>query len=170
MSRYYYSREDVQTHYGSDRPAVNVKVSRSLADGYRDFQRYEPDADERFTLEWIEETFSDEYLDGLFWMTCEHEWEMVEQDAETVFGSGVTVERDGRSGGWAVVHGLGDIEEWDAIAIAKWRRFERYAKLLASDVPYQMVASLFYNEFERWAEEESERIGDEAFAPETITA
>jgi hypothetical protein len=122
--------------------------------------------DPRFTLEWVREHLSDNHLDELFWETCRNEWEMIEQDAEEIFGSHVSVEQDGRSGGWAVVTGLGDIEEWDAVMIAKWRRFEKYTKAIAKDIPYQCLASIAMNEFEAWTLEESERLGADAFAPE----
>ncbi len=42
MSGRSYSRENVETHYGSDRPAVNIKVYGDLSDGFQDFRKYEP--------------------------------------------------------------------------------------------------------------------------------
>lgn len=155
-----YSRDDVQTHYGSDRPAVNVKVYTGPREAWLDWARYEPDADPRFTEEWVEEHISEQTLDSLFWLTCEFEWEMVEQDATEIFGSHVRVEQDGRSGGWAVVAGLPEIEEWDAVALAKWRRFERVARAIAADIPYQILSSVYLNDFEAWKDEEMERNGD----------
>lgn len=165
-----YSRDDVQTHYGSDRPAVNVKVYGNLSDGFRDLAKYASadfgEIPEGFTEEWVRETFSDDYLDESFWMTCRFEWEMVEQDAEEIFGKGTTLEQDGRSGGWAVVTSLPPIEEWDAIMLGKWRRFEKYAQAIAADVPYQMVSGLLMNEWEwRVAEEaESQRAANQDIA------
>lgn len=163
MSRRGYSREDVETHsdgFGRDRrPAVNVKVYGSVWDVFAKLEKAsDVDIDDaRFTREWFEAHVSDEALDALFWHVCESEFEMVEQDAREIFGAHVKVWQEGRSGGWAVVDGLADLDEWDAVALAKWRKFERWAKLYAADVPYQMVASVFYNEFAVWSDE-----GDDA--------
>ncbi len=148
-----YTRDDVQTHYGSDRPAVNVKIYRDLSDGFRDLSKYGDDAPEGFTEEWVRETFSDQYLDEVFWITCGWEFEYLESWAtspdDALFPDHhVTLEQDGRSGGWVVVTGLPDIEEWDAILLARWRKFERIARELADDIPYQWVTSLLYNEWE----------------------
>lgn len=64
MTRRFYSREDVETHYGSDRPAVNVKVYESLEDGFTArFGGYEPEADADFTLEWIRGNVDDGLVD-----------------------------------------------------------------------------------------------------------
>jgi len=165
----YYTRDDVELRYvhGEHYPTVNVKVYTGPREAWRDWARYETDADPRFSEEWVEENISDEYLDGLFWRTCEWEWEQIEQDLEEVYpGQRLSVERHGRCGGWAVVRGLDSVEEWDAIAVARWRRFERYAKQIAAGIPFQMLQSLYLNEFEVWRDEESERLGAEAFSPE----
>jgi hypothetical protein len=165
-----YRRDDVEQHesdrYGRLYPAVNVKVYQSLSDGYRAFHESEPDHDPRFTLDWIEEHVSDESGDALFWMTCENEWEQVEQDAREILGASVT--RAGRSGGWAVVTDLPDLDGWDAVQLARWRKFERYAKGIARGVMEQLVYSIYLNDFECWKEEASEQLGAEAFAPEQL--
>lgn len=147
MRRRGYSRDDVETRSGS--PAVKVKVYGSLSDGFAAFAKSEPDASPRFTEDWVRENFDDEYLDRLFWNTCEWEWEQLEQDAVEILGvSPRDVSREGRSGGWCVVGGLPDVSEWDAVRLAKWRKFERYAQGLASGIPCQMVSSLYFNEWE----------------------
>jgi len=139
------TKDDVEQYSG--RPAVNVKVYKNVHDVKL------PDTAEfnvHLTHEWIERHVSDEYMDGLFWLICEDEFEQVQQDAADIFGAGVTVERAGRSGGWAVVHGLEDVEDWDAVMLAKWRKFAKYARAIADDVPYQLIASIACNEFEAW--------------------
>lgn len=128
-------------------PHVNVKVHGRLEDLRFPLE----DAPAGLTLEWIRKSLSDEELDALFWRTCESEWEMLQQDAEEIFGAGVEVNAGGRTGGWACVTGLSDISEWDAVMLAKWRRFARYARQTADGVPEQMVYSLACNEWE-WAE------------------
>lgn len=148
-----YSREDVQTHsdhFGPQRPAVNVKVHQSLREGYEEFCKDEGEVNAHFTLDWIERHVSDERLDDLFWLICEDEWGQIKQDAKDIFGPSVTVWSEGRSGGWAVVDGLDDPEEWDAIALAKWRRFERLARGLADSVMTNVVGSIYINEFDQW--------------------
>lgn len=66
----------------------------------------------------------------------------------------VQVYSEGRSGGWCVVHGLPEIEEWDAIALGRWARFEKGVKLIADEeYPYQFVWNLAVNVFEPIREE-----------------
>jgi hypothetical protein len=153
-----YPRDDVETHDGY--PAVNVKVYGDLSDGFKAYAKYAPadggDYPAEFDEDWVRANVSDKYLDELFWDVCSFEFEMVEQDAEEILGD-VKVSREGRSGGWAVVTGLPNLEDWDAVQLAKWRKFERYAKLVASDVPYQMVMNVYLNEYQWRIDEEAER-------------
>lgn len=156
-----YTKEDVDTHadgfYGPSLPAVNVKVYEGLESV--SFPLDDADAPE-LTLEWIEEHMSEEDLSWLFGHTCENEWEMIQQDAQTIFSDyTVTVEAQGRSGGWACVKGLPDIEEWDAVLLAKWRKFERFARQIAAGVPEQMAYSIALNEYACWEEEQTEESG-----------
>ena len=153
-----YTKEDVERSYhrGSEGlPMVNVKVYGGLREGLRDFQKYEPDADPRFTEEWIEEHCPDE--DGSrFWLACEWGFETLQEEAREMFGRHVVVYAEGRSGGWAVVSGLPPVDEWDAVALAKWRRYEKFARAEAADIPYQIVSGCYLNEFPEWADEQSE--------------
>jgi hypothetical protein len=111
--------------------------------------------DPRFTHDWIEENCSDMFLDELFWLMCGDGWDRLKDLAEEIWGpaSGVSIGSEGRSGGWAVVDGLPDVEDWDAVALAKWRKFAKLARTYADDVPYQMVTSVYMNEFTQWAED-----------------
>jgi hypothetical protein len=172
MSRRGYSRDDVQTHregfHGDALPAVNVKVYRSLRDAWRDFEREEqPDA--RFTLEWVDEHVSDDALDAIFWHVCEAEYEYLEgwaTEGDSLFPADrVQLSREGRQGGWIVVDGLPELEEWDAVRIARWRRFERIARQIADGIPFQMLASIYLNDFERWADEQEDESGANAEIP-----
>ena len=159
-----YTKDDVQTHYGSDRPAVNVKVYGSIRDlKVWDAFRRDEGPDDGFTLEWIEENVSDEQVESTFWHCCEFEFEYLEgwatgsdEGGDPLFpDDSVSLEIDGRSGGWIVVHGLPDIEEWDAVRLARWRKFERIARDIADGIPVQMLSSLYINEYE-WAKDEAE--------------
>lgn len=164
MPRNTYTREDVDMHaygFGPQRPAVNVKVYRTIQAAWAAFVRDE-DPDEGFTLEWIEENVSESELDSLFWDTCANEFEYLAAyattDEDAIFPSQrygrVTVEPEGRSDGWAVVDGLPDIEEWDAILLARWRKFERVARDIADSVPLQMLSTIYINQWE-WEQAES---------------
>ncbi len=133
-----------ERRYDNDCPHVKVKVYRGLED-----VRFPLDeAPAELTLEWIRANLSDERLSQLFWDTCSFEWEMLQQDAEEIFGKGVKVNAGGRSGGWACVVGLEDIASWDAVMLAKWKRFARYAEAYARGIPEQMVYSIAANEWE----------------------
>jgi hypothetical protein len=170
-----YTRDDVQMHAdrGHARPAVNVKVYRGIRDAWDAFVKEERPEDPRFTLDWIEEHVSDEALDAIFWMQCENDFEYfaayASDDDDAIFPAArygrVTVEREGRSGGWAVVDGLPDIEEWDAILLARWRKFERIARDIADSIPFQMLASIYMNDFEAWADEQDDVASYNAEAP-----
>jgi hypothetical protein len=147
-----YSRDDVKTHYGSDRPAVNVKVRAWPFWAGVDFDGIAgEEGAPGFSEAWIEAHLSPEHVDGVFWRTCENEWEQLAQDAAEVFGDyRVTVEQDGRSGGWAVVRGLPDLGEWDAVLLGKWRRFERYARSIADGIPELMAETIAINQWQSW--------------------
>jgi hypothetical protein len=67
-------------------------------------------------------------------------WEYLQSDAEGVYDDtpyAVQVWSQGRSGGWAVVHGLPDVDEWDAIMVAKWAKFAKWARQHADGIAYQ---------------------------------
>ncbi len=59
--------------------------------------------------------------------TCEMFWEQIGDTAEYHFGD-VNIWSAGRSGSWLVVEGLPNIDSWDAVQLAKWRKFEREVK------------------------------------------
>jgi hypothetical protein len=46
----------------------------------------------------------------------------------------VRVECEGRSGGWLAVRGLPPVEEWDAILVGRWNKFQ---KAVLEDVKYR---------------------------------
>jgi len=168
MPRRTYTRDDVQTHgtgyAGPSLPAVNIKVYGTLRDAWSDFER-EESPDEGFTLDWIEENLSDDTFDALFWNVCAAEFEYLvayaTTDEDAIFPAAkygrLSIEQEGRSGGWAVVDGLPDVDEWDAILLARWRKFERIAREITEGVPFQMLASIYLNHWEWERDEEIER-------------
>lgn len=159
-----YSKEDVEFH--SDRftdrlPAVNVKVYFSVWDIKLPLElgSYSDDkgvtwktsyTDEGFNHEWIEANVSEDW--HWFHWACEDGWEQLQELAEEIFGasyygSKVEVQSQGRSSGWAVIPALPEFETWDAVFLAKWRKFERQAKAVAADVPRVMLDSVYANAY-----------------------
>lgn len=145
-------RSDVETHsylpYGGPPmlPALNVKVRGYVTEQIMAQVREEV-GDEGYTLEWFEEHSGD----WAFEAACQSNWEMLEADAQEVFDRwNVSIESAGRSGGWCVVRGLPDLDEWDAVLLGKWARFAKYARSLVDDVPYQMAWIVGANTYEQW--------------------
>ena len=143
-----YTREDVETHStggigGPYLPAVNVKYyGRSHADAVAERFKCSKEVAQR-ACNWAWE------------MACESFWDCVQDTAEWALGAGVKVWQAGRSGGWAVVEGLPELESWDAVQLAKWRRFEKACK---ADVEYRTSQEAVLEDIEanRWAEENAE--------------
>ena len=75
----------------------------------------------------------------------EQGWECLRFDAEGIFGRGVKVYSDGRSGGWCVVEGLPPVESWDALMLTKWKRFAKWARQQANAIPYSCVDYVYHN-------------------------
>lgn len=161
-----YTKEDVTFHsegFGRSRPAVNIKVR-----GYwRDVPLPNPEYDitnPAFSHEWIEENLSEDALADYFWLACESELEYYEGYAQEIFNDPkLKLYTEGRSGGWAVIDGIEDTDEWNAIDLAKWRKFERVGRELADGIPAQMLSLIYINRFEpmleakQAAQERSER-------------
>ena len=170
----HFSKSDIEYHsdgFGRSRvPAVNVKVHDSLADGFAKWQADNPDADPRFTVEWIESNLSDEAQYDYFGFACESGYEQAENDAQEIFGSHTKVYSQGRQGGWAIIQGIDeeDVERWDAIELGKWAKWARWARSTADYTMALMVDLIYINRFDSWQEEQSERIGSEAFSPESM--
>lgn len=158
-----YTRDSVRFHsdgFGERRPAVNVKIYRDLRDAWPEFERTERSED-GLTLEWIEEQMTEERIADVWGHACVSEFEYLERwatgaDGDSLFpDDSVTLHWTGRSGGWIEVSGLPDIEEWSAVHLARWRRFERIARELADGVPLQTLCLIEINDYE-WARDEEE--------------
>ncbi len=156
-------KSEIETRDGF--PAVNVKVYGNVdkvklpldmggsapADDPTNFTWHT--SDPAFTHDWIDAHVND--VDEIWWdVACSDGWESLDMEAERIFGRGVKVYQEGRSGGWAVVHGLDDVESWDAIAVSRWSRFAHVARAIADDIPRSMVWLLYVNEFENIEETE----------------
>lgn len=162
------NKEDIEFHsdgYRDSKPAVNVKVYDSLTNGFSKWKLYNPDENPHFTLNWIEEHVTDESLDHMFWFTCEMRWEDIEAEAQEIWGSrmiedhrgrhhSTKVYSEGRSGGWAVVDGINnDVDSWDAIEFSKWRRFAKFARATADGIMWDVVDSIYHNDFQEWKDQ-----------------
>jgi hypothetical protein len=163
----HYSKEDVETHstshYGPGLPAVNVKVRGDWRRVTLPLELGSVDGvpmrtDPLFSREWVESLASDTQESA--WNTvCESGIESLIEDAREVLGPGVKVWQAGRSGGWLVVEGLPRLESWDAIALGKWRKWERYCRLAADDIPRAFLDSLYFNVFLPMLEETNVQAG-----------
>lgn len=109
-----------------------------------------------FTHEWLEEHTTEDEQQAAWESAIESGWDGIKSDAEEIFGPGTKVYSEGRSGGWAYVDGFtrDDVEGWDAVAVARWGKFSKYAQAYAADVPRQIVDWLYANIFEPWLAEQ----------------
>lgn len=166
-----FRKDDIETRYdrGTHYPTINIKhwpelrnvkfpialgmSAPRLADGtVGEFTTSYTDAG--FTREWIEdkEEEDDRAFEGLWQMVCEDGFEQLTEEAKEIFGN-VDVYQDGRSGGWAVIHGLDDVESWDAIMVAKWGRLVKYAESALSYLDEAFVTAIYMNAYE-WEQEQ----------------
>lgn len=145
-----YTKADVEFHsdgYREGHPAINVKVYKSItpaviADVNRDLG-YE------LTEEWVDEQLDNDDQGTWFWSACEDEWEYAADYVREILSDySLDIYAEGRQGGWMVVTGLPDLEDWDAVLLAKWRKCERVCREIADGIPYQIVSLLAINVWE----------------------
>lgn len=174
MSRAY-SRADVRQHSDNGynpHPAVNIKADLYtfsddlLRTAYADTVGGS-EADAAGFLAWWRAKEDEDGPGGLYgaygWLDTAGQWaaesgfEDAENDAIDIFPQSVKIYGEGRSGGWLVVHGLPDVDEWDAIALARWRRFERYVWAIRDYHPTMVAGLIALNGYEREREESAAR-------------
>lgn len=153
-----YRKDDVTFHsdgFREGHAAVNVKVH-----GYPNAETVARVlADEGYIL--ATRTDADELADviaqdeGAWEVASYVGWEQAQAEAAEVFGAGYGVTSEGRSGGWCVVTYNGretfdadDVAGWDAVALARWRKFEQVAREIADDFAYQATWSYIVNRLE----------------------
>lgn len=119
-----YTKESIRFHrdgHGSNYlPAVNVKVHNFISNEQvmERFGCCESTAEK--VIQWVWDSQADN-----FWNYGGSEGEGMAQDSATYhLGAGVKVWGEGRSGGWVVVKGLPEADEWDAEAVRSWAKFE----------------------------------------------
>lgn len=85
-------------------------------------------------------------------------WEQADETANDVWPSPrVKVYSDGCSYGWLIVEGLSPVEEWDAIALGRWRKFAKQIRAILGERDYQFVWHLYVNVYEPLREQGIER-------------
>lgn len=139
------SKSDVRTDWhdngrNNECPVLNIKVHRWLSDlTDKEWQGIRADVGvtDDFNLAWIERHANPEKITWPWESACEDGWEQAGIDIQEIFGPDASVEGAGRSGGWLVAKGLPPVEEWNAIMLAKWRRFARYIDAMVEDNPYR---------------------------------
>ena len=98
-------------------PAINVKVHQSL-------YPYVAKVVERFKCS---EEQAEQALEFAYNMAQRDFWEDAKELVKDIFPEG-TMYQSGRSGGWLTVHGLPDVDGWDATMVARWSKLERHIK------------------------------------------
>lgn len=180
-----YSRADVTTYHpgygwGERLPAVNIKrhlwesgetgdFPTALLEGVARGRGYDPDP---FAAWWrsqgddaIENLIdgADGYGFRYFALESEleylAEWCNSAERSDALFPDhAVTLETEGRSGGWLVVRGLPDLDTWDAVMLSRWRRFERIVRHMVDDFAATVAGLVCINTYEsELAEAEAER-------------
>lgn len=132
-----------------------------------------PDQDDEYpgcSFEWCEAHLNESELEGWWNLACEDGVELAASDAEEVFGQRVDVYRVGRSGGWLVVKGLPDVDEWDAVMVAKWGKFARWARATADAIPEMTLSLIAINRYEPWLAEQEAKAAECAAARLPILA
>lgn len=150
-------KDDVTTsyHQGMSGPMVNVKVHGMYGADWAELgRRVEEEEGADGFAAWFEAwTDADEYGNGMepwFAAACEMGFDMLQQYAEEIWPAyAVKVWPAGRSGGWAVVEGLPDVDDWDAVMLAKWARFEKWAREETAGIPYDVAALVCLNVYDR---------------------
>jgi len=146
-----FTKSDIERHtdggYGTYYPAVNVKVY-SMGCTIQDVV-------DRFNCS---DDVAEKALQFAYEMECESFWEYW-QDTSGCFENGlhgspeyayfpgekVRVYGAGRMGGWLIVQGLPPVEEWDAIMVARWNKFQKAVK---EDVKYKMGKDVLLEDIE----------------------
>ncbi len=133
-----------------DKPAINVKAYAYGASFFDDVKfPLDYDDDGSFTREDLDRLTDDsDTQESLFYAACEDGFEALRDMARDTFGKHVNVWQEGRSGGWAVVEGLGDVEDWNADTLDKWRELCAFAAALVADIPHQMATLAYLNLYE----------------------
>ena len=145
-----FKKTDIETHtdngYGAGYPSVNVKVYRVDCDA-EDVMAKFPGCSEAQAEKALEFAFTSE---------CESFWDYWADTTAYFPGDKPRVYSAGRSGGWLIVQGLAPVEDWDAVMVARWAKFEKAVK---ADIKYRMSKEALLEGIESnsWWKEYSEQ-------------
>lgn len=112
--------------------------------------------DDRGFWQWVEERWdSGDFteLERAWEFATRSGWEMAQEEATEIFGPRAKVYSEGRQGGWLVVHGLADIDDWNLQDLNRWSRFSAAVRGILDDLDYQIVWHLYANFYEHVREE-----------------
>lgn len=139
-------KDDIEVYGGH--PSVNVKcyAKWGLTDAIAErFHCSEETAEKALEYAWESETES-------FWES----WTDKDELSYYFPGYQIEVYGEGRQGGHLTVHGLPDVDSWDAIMVSRWARF---AKSIREDIDYRTSAETLGDAIEvnQWAVDGAER-------------
>jgi hypothetical protein len=154
---------EISYHQGGTQglPMVNVKVYGQL-----------PDQDEEsgMTLEWAEAHLNESQIQGWWDLACDLGFQDAQDEAMQIFGEHVKCYQQGRSGGWFVVEGLGDVDEWDAVMLNKWTKFAMLTQESVDLVPWRCMNLIGLNVYEPWSAKQEKKAALAAAASLPIQA
>jgi len=148
-------RDDVQTHsthtYGQTYPAINVKM-------YRGKDTCPPDADDVIEKFKCSKETAEKAIEFSLDMARSNFWEDARSTVEDIFGTsstGIKVYSAGRSGGWLIVCGLKNIEDWNLQDLNRWAKFQKHIR---NAMKWYCSKEHIFEDIEanRWAEEGAE--------------
>lgn len=154
MSPRRYSRDDVERYYdrGTEYPSINVKVwpdNRRIDRAYIAWTIGDDDQADTFLAwleEWEEDDANSETAQTAWDWACEDGYEQATDIARKVFDErGIMVFALGRSGGHLCVEGLPDIDDWDAIALGKWRSYATQVEAIRRDTDTRYAVLVLLN-------------------------
>ncbi len=135
-----FTKSEVTMHaemYRTANPAVNVKVysmGASIQDVVERFGCTEEQAEH--AMEFASECACEQFWE--YWQDTKGDFENgISGSKEYAYfpGHDVSIDCEGRSGGWLIVNGLPEVCEWDAILVSRWNKFQKAVK---DDVAYRM--------------------------------
>lgn len=93
----------------------------------------------------LDDAAAEKAIGFAFDSACQRFWDEAQEIAIDTFGNGVKVWQMGRLGGHLCVEGLSPVEEWDAIDLSKWVKFENAIK---SEIKYLTSAECFIEDID----------------------
>ena len=134
-----FKKTDIETHsdngYGAGYPSVNVKVYHVGCDT----------SDVIAMFPTCSEAQAEKALEYAFTSACESFWDYwagsdnagIGENSEYAYfpGEKLRVYSSGRSGGWLIVQGLPPVEDWNAVMVNRWNKFQKDVK---TDVAYHV--------------------------------